>query len=129
MNGNKKPYAYYVRVVHNSRVNEFRQNFNFSNHIITVGIELPESDSEKSGGEDSIEEHISMQTPQDWLLFIENVNLHNALVHLSPADLELLFRINLQRYSQKELSELMGITHQALSKRIKKIYRKIRQYF
>lgn len=128
MNGNKKPYAYYVQVVHNSRVNEYRQNFNSSHHIIPVGIELPELYSEKIG-EESIEEHISKQTPQDWLLFIENVNLHDALVHLSPDDLELLFRINFQRYSQKELSAVMGVTHQALSKRIKKIYRKIRQYF
>lgn len=128
MNGNKKPYAYYVRIVHNSRVNEFRQNLNSSHHIIPVGIELPEVGSE-SDGEDSIEEHISRQTPKDWLLFIENVNLHDALVHLSPDELELLFRINFQRYSQKELSELMGITHQSLNGRLKTIYKKIKKYF
>lgn len=129
MDGNEKPFAYFVRVVHNSRVNEFRQNFNSSNHIIPVGIELPEIGDERRDSENSIEEHISRQTPQDWLLFIEDVNLHDALIHLSPDDLELLFRINSQRYRQEELSELMGITHQALSKRIKKIYKKIKQYF
>lgn len=129
MNGNKKPFAYYVRIIHNSRVNEFRENTNSSKHIIPVGIELPEESSNKNGAEDSIEELISKQSPQDWLLFIENVHLHDALAHLSPEDLELLFRINLQCYSQKELSELMGITHQSLNGRLKTIYKKIKKYF
>lgn len=129
MNENKKPVAYFTRIVHNSLVNEYRQNANSSKHIVPVGDELAEIIKEAGDNENSIETLIGSQTPQDWLMFIENPRLHEALLHLSPEQLRVLFLLNVKGYNQKELSQLMGITHQALSKRVKEIYKVIKQYF
>jgi hypothetical protein len=71
MDEKKKPDAYYKRTVHNSLVDEFRQNANSSKHIEPVGDELPDINNGKGESENSIEALISSQTPQDWLMFIE----------------------------------------------------------
>jgi RNA polymerase sigma factor (sigma-70 family) len=129
MNDKKKPASYYARTVHNSLVNEFRQNVNSSKHIAPVGDELPDIDNGKGENENSLEALIGSQTPQDWLMFIDDPNLHNALSHLSQKQLELLFLINVKGYRQKEISDVYGITPQAIGGRLRSIYKKIKKYF
>jgi RNA polymerase sigma factor (sigma-70 family) len=120
----KKPDAYYARTVHNSLVNEIRQNANSSKHIEPVGDKLPDINNGKGEGENSIEGLISRQNPQDWLMFIDDPKLHNALSHLSPKQLTLLFLINVKGYTQKEISDIYGVTPPAINGRLKTIYKK-----
>lgn len=128
MNKDKKPFAYYRKVVRNSMINEFRQNANAGNHIVSVGDDLYSLDNGNEVNENTIERQIEAKSPEDWLMFIENSRLHEALKHLTNDQLALLFQLNVKGYSQTELAEIYGITPPAINFRLKTIYRKIKKY-
>ena len=52
-----------------------------------------------------------------WVEEIENPQLALALKGLSKSDLEFITRIVIEKATQKELSEELGISHQAVSKK------------
>lgn len=128
MNKDKKPIAYYRKVVRNSMINEFRQNANAGNHIVSVGDDLYSLTNGVKENDNTIERQIEAKSPEDWLMFIENPKLHEALKHLSTDQLELLFLLDVKGYTQMELAAFYGIKHQSLSDRLQKIYKKIKNY-
>jgi RNA polymerase sigma factor (sigma-70 family) len=133
MEKEKKPYRYFSKLIHNSNINEFRQNDNAEKYISPVGDDLYDIDSdiddERGENEDLLELFIGNRTPLNWLMFIENPQLHRALSQLTADELELLFLAYVSDHNQKELASLYGLSQQGISYRFKKICEKIKKVF
>ena len=55
--------------------------------------------------------------------------IHNAIKHLSDKQRALLEKVFNQNMSLREIARQTGVTHQALSKQIAVIYKKLKKYF
>ena len=128
MSENKKPLAYYKRVVFNSLKNEYRQNDNAAKHITPVGDELF-SVTEVLDFDLLLEIELSGTSPENWLLFIENQQLYKALRSLKESEMLLVFLKFHKGYSQAELAAQLGLSQQAVSKRQTAILKKIKEFF
>ena len=129
-----KPDAYFRAVVKNSYKNEYRSNDNFYNHISSVGCEADiqqERSKEKVSSEcgtDDIEQSLSELSTGNWLLFIENEQLHKALTSMLPAQLDFLFELAAYDFDQTSYAAAYGVTKQALSDRFRRISKKIKSF-
>ena len=128
MSENKKPLAYYKRVVFNSLKNEYRQNDNAAKYITPVGDELF-SVTEVLDFDLLLEFELSAVSPENWILFIENQQLYKALRSLQESEMLLVFLKFHKGYSQAELAAQLGLSQQAVSKRQTAILKKIKEFF
>lgn len=120
--------AYCNKVRSNMKKNEYRSNDNEAKYATPTGIWF---DGYKTPVADvsDIEALIAAKSPEDWLQFIENVALHRALSSLKPKDLAFVHEMALYGYSQAQMSERLGISQQAVSRRWQRIQRKIKKFF
>ncbi len=120
--------AYCKKVASNSQKNEYRGNDNAAKHITPTGIWF-DGYTMSIADEAAIENHIAAQTPEDWLRFIENEHLHQALRMLSPKDLAFVHEMFFGGYSQAQMGEKLGVSQQAISKRWLRIKKKLETFF
>ena len=59
----------------------------------------------------------------------DDERIHNAINHLSDKQRALLEKVFNQNMSLREIERQTGVTHQALSKQIAVIYKKLKKYF
>lgn len=128
MSERKKPIAYYKRIVFNSLKNEYRQNDNAAKYITPVGEELF-SVTEIVEFDVLLEQELAGISPENWMLFIENPQLYNALHSLQASEVLFLFLKFQKGYSQRELAEQLGLSQQGISKRQQAILKKIKEFF
>lgn len=123
---NRAPYC--KTVLRNSLKNEYHSNDNAAKHISPTGVWF---DGYTLSMEDAtaIENRISIQSPQDWLLFIGDERLHAALRQLKPKDLEFLFVMFKNGYTQRQMAAYLGIRQQVVQRRWKRISEKILKFF
>lgn len=132
MEKSKKPYRYFSKLIHNSNINEYRQNDNAEKYITPVGDDLYEMDQDDESevkSEDSIERLLVMQNPQNWLLFMDNKELQKALKRLSPDDLEFIFLMHVKDYTQAEMAATYHKSQATISKHYKVILKKLKKLF
>ena len=125
------PEAYFRKVVRNSYKNEYRSNDNFFKHISSVGDETDiqekysQATTERKQNTDSVENLLSETSAENWLLFMENDQLHKALRQLPVADVEFLFTLAEYHFKQSAFAQDHNLSRQAVSKRFQKLKRKI----
>lgn len=120
--------AYIRQCVHNSIVNEYRQNDNAAKHVSPAGLHIDQQAGLQDPN-DEIELAISYKSPENWLLFIESPNLHRALSSLSKQDLELLFLLFVFGHTQQEVAKITGVSQAAINKRYCRIKKIMKKYF
>lgn len=120
--------AYCKTVLRNSLKNEYRSNDNAAKHISPIGVWFDRYTLSMEDVTD-IENRISIQSPQDWLLFIGDERLHAALCWLKPKDLEFLFVMFKNGYTQRQMAEYLGVHQNAVHARWKRIRKKLETFF
>lgn len=119
----KNPEGYFNRMVYNSRKKEFRSNDIQAKYVVPVGLIFRSlDDSHESLGD--MENEFSCQSPEEWLMLIENERLLAALRSLRPKELNLVYLTFVKDFQQDEIADTLGITQGAVSQRwtrIKKI--------
>lgn len=119
----KNPGAYFGTIVRNMDKNGFRSNDNFFGHISSVGGEadvlrkLVNSRQPYENRTDSIEKHLFESDTQNWLLFMENEQLHKALSALPETDIDFLLGLTAFGFNQTEYAAAIGVSRQWISKR------------
>lgn len=63
----------------------------------------------------------------EWVERIENPDLYGSLKELPESDLELITLYAIEGYLMKEIAEILGITRQAVGKRIQKLKKIIKK--
>lgn len=124
----KSKAAYCKTVIKNSLKNEYRSNDNAAKYISPTGVWF-DGYTFPIDGEASIETTIALKSPEDWLLFMENEQLHAALCNLNAKDLEFLFVMFKFGYTQRQIAEQMGISQTAVHKRWKRIAAQVKKFF
>ena len=123
--------AYFGAMVRNSRKDDYRANDNFYKHISSVGDELDmqrevvKQRGEETSDTNSVERSLSELDAVNWLLFMENVQLHKALARLPIADVEFLLELSRFNFNQSVYAKMNSISKQAVSKRFRKLREKI----
>lgn len=86
-----------------------------------------EDSLERMVGEEGMEFATAGPSPEDIVIWNEEVDkLCEALKRLTPDEYELIHALFFERIPEHELAKQAGITQQGISKRLRKIYRKIR---
>jgi len=131
----KNPDAYWHTVIKNLDKNEYRANDNFFEHIDSVGdeydIRKKMSDGQANDLPDAyfLEHELYETTIENWLMHLENQQLHMALSTLPRQDLELLYLVYVQRAEQRQIAPLYELTPSGLNKRLFRIKAKIKKFF
>lgn len=123
--GNKKiknPEGYFARMVQNSKKDEYRANDNQAKHITPVGLIFIAEDKCNTTLDD-MEREFSCESPEEWLMLIENERLLAALRSLKPKELNLIYLTFVKDFQQDEIADSMGITQGAVSQRWNRIKR------
>ena len=126
----KNPEAYFATMVRNSYKDEYRANDNFYNHISSVG---DESDIQLQSSElaphecdtDFIEQRLSEDSAENWLLFMEHTRLHTALSSLPMADVDFLLQLAGFCFNKAAFAKVNGVSQQSVSKRFHRLRKKI----
>jgi RNA polymerase sigma factor (sigma-70 family) len=127
------PEAYFSKMVRNSDKNEYRSNDNFYNHISSVGDandlqqECAKRQNPSEHEANSIEQHLSEASVENWLLLLDNTSLHKALSELPAGHLMLMYMLYVQRLKQAECALILGIKQAEVSRlhsRIKRVLQK-----
>lgn len=124
----QKLLAYFTTMIRNSDKNEYRQNANAFNHISATGVWF-DGYRQPVGSETDIESQIGAQRPEDWLLFIEDARLHAALCSLKSKDLEFVFVMFRNGYTQRQMAAHLGIRQNAVHERWRRIRKIIETFF
>ena len=119
--------AYFGTIVRNSYKNEYRSNDNYFNHISSVG---DDSDIQQKSGDDSdkadlnissIEMQLYEASVKNWLLFMDNEQLHRALSSLPTADVEFLLELSKFHFQKAAFARVNNVSQQAVSKRFHRL--------
>ena len=131
----KKPEAYFGKMVKNSDRNEFRANDNYFKYISSVGNEVDlqlEASKGKHAQEhitDFIEQQLCEADIDNWLLFMENEQLHKALTELSRPELRLLYVLIVHGLTHREAANLYSVSHTTVGKKYRQIISNIKLFF
>ena len=119
----KKEDAYFCVVVRNSYKDEYRANDNFYKHISSVG---DEADIQQQAAPKAthiecdiyfIEQQLFERDLENWLLFMDNLNLRKALLALTETNRMLIHMLYVKRFNQTECAKVLGITQGAVAQR------------
>ena len=107
---------------------EFLSNIRYMRRALPMCIDgNPDTQEEllplyqKFGDVLTVELKLTFREKCDWLEDITSAGLKKKLLSLSPRDLEILDFYVFEENTQKEIAEKLGITQQAVQKRLKKI--------
>lgn len=123
--------AYCRKVVKNMNINDFRSNDNFYKHVSSVGNEHDVqrkklSEQGVSQEDNCVENSLSESSFENWLIHLDNAELHNAINRLSKTDQRILYLLYVHGLSQEECGQVLHIPQRTISHRHYKIITNLR---
>lgn len=118
--------------------NEFKRERVFRKHnqyLTTISGEMGEVDESMNPLILKYEEkfivsdcEVYSEKRYSWIEEIDNSELYNVLHELKDSDIELLTMIAFEGYSVVEISKMQGVSHQAISKKIKRLKKILKKF-
>jgi RNA polymerase sigma factor (sigma-70 family) len=129
----KNPEGYFTEMVQNSYKNEYRSNDNFFNHISSVGDETDIQEAHRTGKKTpkvgQVEDSLVESSVENWLLLMESERLHRALSRLKQKDIQCLYLMFVQRYTNIELGDHFGLKPNTIAKWKQRLIDNLKKYF
>ena len=127
-----------IKAMYEYDLSVFRKNRIEAIHTQRLDLDAFDDDSATDEGQNplllkfadklTVELSITHTSRYAWVEDVENEKLAKGLKLLKRADLELLTLWLVDRYSQREIGELMGVTEVAISKRIAKLKKFLKEF-
>ncbi len=108
-------YALHLQLVQEEKRNHWRETRRHTslNYLLELGVDFADTAADPCAAVELRE---------------DDERIHNAIKHLSDKQRALLEKVFNQNMSLREIARQTGITHQALSKQIAVIYKKLKKF-
>ena len=108
-------YALHLRLVQEEKRNHWRETRRHTslNYLLELGVDFADTAADPCAAVELRE---------------DDERIHNAIKYLSDKQRALLEKVFNQNMSLREIERQTGVTHQALSKQIAVIYKKLKKY-
>lgn len=119
----KNKVAYFSIVVRHMDIKDFAENDRYFDMFSSVGgsNEVQQYESTKDKERHEAEQTLCDSNLENWLLFMENEQLHTALCRLSPEDQKFIFNLFSQDLTQREMASRLGISQMEVWRRWRKL--------